>query len=216
MSKKVDRASHGPSWTEVILGAALSVALGIVLGAAVLVARPMQRVSAEPAPEEREKNTLYYVEGARDPNKVKEALAKRKSIGPGQTFTITEAELNAIVAPASAPTPKPGAPAVVTAPNFRIHDSRLQVAMPVNVDVVGMNVSSLVVARGGIAKVNEQYTFQPEEIYLGSLPLQKFPFALDYVEKKYIQGQPLPEDIANALGHAKDITIEGDAIKLTL
>lgn len=221
MSKKVDRAAHGPSWTEVILGAALSAALGVALGAAVLVAKPMTRVKAEPAPEEREKHTLYFIEGARgDANSVKQALAKRKSIGPGQTISITEQELNAIVAPVAPPAPKAGekgAPAVVvTAPNFRIHESRLQVAMPVNVDLAGMAVGSLVVARGVIVKAGEQYTFQPDEIYLGSLPLQKFPFALDYVQEKYIRSQPLPEDIATALGNAKDLTIDGNQIKLTL
>ena len=36
-TKKVDRALHGPSWTEVILGAVLSIILGVVLGAALLV-----------------------------------------------------------------------------------------------------------------------------------------------------------------------------------
>ena len=37
-SKKLERALYGPSWTEVILGAVLSLALGGVLAAAVLIA----------------------------------------------------------------------------------------------------------------------------------------------------------------------------------
>ena len=40
MSKKIDRAVHGQSWAEVILGAALSLVLGVLLMAAWLLASP--------------------------------------------------------------------------------------------------------------------------------------------------------------------------------
>jgi hypothetical protein len=38
---KVDRAIYGPGWGEVIFGALLSLVLGVVLGALLLVLKPV-------------------------------------------------------------------------------------------------------------------------------------------------------------------------------
>jgi hypothetical protein len=46
MSKKIDRTPHEPGWSEVILGAALSVGLGAMLGAVALVFKPVVVVAA--------------------------------------------------------------------------------------------------------------------------------------------------------------------------
>ena len=56
MSKKIDRAAHGPGWAEVILGAVLSIVLGVVLGAVVLIIRPV--VVAKELPKEPDPNSL--------------------------------------------------------------------------------------------------------------------------------------------------------------
>ena len=45
---KFDRAHYGPSWVEVILGALLSLALGVVLAVAYFVARPVTLVKELP------------------------------------------------------------------------------------------------------------------------------------------------------------------------
>jgi hypothetical protein len=106
MSKKIDRAKHGPSWAEVILGAVLSLVLGVVIGAVLLILRPVE--VAKEKPKEPNPKVVYYLEGARDSNKAKQALAKRKAFVEGQSVTVTEDEINSLITPTGA---APGAPA---------------------------------------------------------------------------------------------------------
>lgn len=107
MSKKTDRVAHGPGWAEVILGAALSGLLGIVLGAALLILKPVINVKELPKAEERVRGTVYYVEGAQGGNP-RQAQAKRKAFIEGQSVTVSEAEINALIGggtPAAGATP---------------------------------------------------------------------------------------------------------------
>ena len=99
MSKKIDRATLGPSWTEVILGAVLSAILGVILGALLLVIRPV--VVAKETPKDPDPKAIYYIEGSRDPAKAKQADVKRKTFVAGQSVTVTEDELNTIAGPAT-------------------------------------------------------------------------------------------------------------------
>ena len=80
----------------------------VVLGALLLVFRPVVTVKEEP--KERDRGVVYYVEGSRDPSKARQALAKRKAFTDGQSITITEEEINALIAPP---------PAVSTMPRSR-------------------------------------------------------------------------------------------------
>ena len=50
MSAKKSSAEHTPGWIEITLGAALSVALGVVVGAALLALRPPTAVKEKEMP----------------------------------------------------------------------------------------------------------------------------------------------------------------------
>ena len=227
MSNKVDRAIHGPGWGEVILGAVLSLVLGVALGAVSLVLRPVAQVKALPKEEERKPNTVYYVEGSRDSSKARQALAKRKAFVEGQSVTVTEEEINSLVpaaktaAAASAAKKDGTAPAAseetlaVGMANFRIRDGVIQVGAPVTVNVLGVSQKLIVHGRGGIVKEGDIFVFDPHEIYVGSCPVQRLPFIGDYVEKKFFEGQTIPEDVATAWKNLTDVTVEGNAVKLT-
>jgi hypothetical protein len=107
-SKKVERALYGPSWTEVILGAALSFVLGLVLAAAVLIARPVKTVRELPKEADREREVIYYIEGSKDSTKGRQWQAKRQQLVAGESVALTEEELNtAFGAKTSAPAPAP-------------------------------------------------------------------------------------------------------------
>ena len=79
MSRKIDRALRGPSWIEVVLGAAISLVLGVALGAALLVFRPVIPVRQMPKEEAIERDAIYFVEGSRETAKARDAAAKRKA-----------------------------------------------------------------------------------------------------------------------------------------
>jgi hypothetical protein len=95
MAKKIDRSTHGPGWGEVILGAALALVLGVVLGAALMILKPVVVVKDLPKEEDRVRGAVYYVEGATGGNP-KQAQAKRKAFVEGQSITLNEAEINAL------------------------------------------------------------------------------------------------------------------------
>lgn len=97
-----------PGWFQVTFGALLSAILGVALGAAVLVARPAVVVKAEP--KEREQGAVYFIEGSRDGNRGRQALAKRQSFLAGESITVNEDEINTLVA-AALKAAGPGAPA---------------------------------------------------------------------------------------------------------
>jgi hypothetical protein len=121
MSKKIDRAAHGPSWSEVILGALLSLLLGVALGAVLMILRPVIVAKEEIKEADRKPGAVYFIEGSRDTNKGKQGLAKRKAFSSGQSVSVIEDEINAITGPAPG---APGAPAAAKAGDPKAGDPK--------------------------------------------------------------------------------------------
>lgn len=223
MSKKIDRAMHGPSWTEVIVGAVLSLVLGVVIGAVLLVLRPV--VVAREEPKERAPNTVYYIEGSKDGSKAREAVAKRNAFLGGQSVTLTEEEINAMIAAASAKPAAPakdGAPAApaegyftAATPNVRIRDGVLQVGVPVTISLLDQKV--IAQASGStFVKKSDGFVLEPTMMYLGSCPVQRLPFLGDYVRDKFVAAQSMPEDVKAAWARLANVSVEGNTVKLTM
>lgn len=106
-AKKRDMSAHEPSWTEVILGAALSVVLGVALGIFVLAIKPLAGVRE--MPKEPVAGATYYVVGSRDSSKARQAPAKRKTFAQGGSVNVTEDEVNSFLAAPPPPVPPAGA-----------------------------------------------------------------------------------------------------------
>lgn len=226
---KVDRAIHGPGWAEVVLGAVLSLILGVVIGAVLLILKPVISVKEMPKEADRAPGAVYYIEGARDTSKARQVLAKRKAFDEGQSVKVTEDEINALAAAANAPAPaKPGdkaapAPAptnsgLITAgtPNVRIRDGVMQVGVPVTLNVFGFEQHVVAQARGGFEKRGDVFAYDPTEVYLGSCPIQRLPFLSGYIRDKVMAAQPVPEDIATAWKKLANVTIEGNTLNLAM
>lgn len=225
MSNKVERALHGPSWTEVILGAVLAVLLGIVMGAALLVLRPVI-VAKEPA-KEPVPGAIYFIEGSREPGRARQALAKRKQFVEGQSVTVTEDEINALASPTAAPKApaKPGekageAPAEETvaigAPNVRIREGTVQVGVPVTINVLGLGHKVIAQGRGGFVKRGDIFVYEPDELYLGSCPVQRLPIVSGLVQGKILGAQSIPQDIATSWAKLTNVAVEGNALRLSM
>lgn len=237
MSAKLNRTSQGPGWIEVILGALLSVILGGVVGAALMVARPVITAKDTVKEADRDPKSVYYVQGARDPSKSRSALAKRKAFGEGQSVTLAEDELNALAALSPSvlaspgaesppPAPKkadPAKPAENAAPtvssgvlNFRMRDGKLQVSAPVTLNVLGLAPKVIVQANGVFVKADNGYTFEPETIHVGSLPLHRLPFAPGYAQAQLLSTLTVPDDIAASWAKLASVSVEGNTLKLTM
>jgi hypothetical protein len=239
MSAKRSSAEHAPSWTEITLGAVLSIALGVVAGAALLTLRPVAAVKELPKEADRAPGVIYYAEGSRDSAKAKQAAVKRKLFAQGKTVSVTEDEINSFFAPApvapakpkAAEKAKPGdkaAPAAAEpaksgemlaagSPNFRIRDGAVQLAVPVTVSLFGLFEQQVVVlGRGGFAKRGEIFAFAPETLYVGSCPMDRLPFVGSYVSKKVFSMVPVPEDVAAAWPKLAAVSVDGNALNLAM
>ena len=241
MSKKIDRALHGPSWIEVILGAVLSLVLGVVLGITLLVFRPVLVVKELPKEDARDPKAIYFVEGTRDSSRAREAAAKRKAFANGQSVTVNEDELNTLAGPAAAfgapPAPKPGekakapekagapaAPATPASedfiatgtPNFRLHDNAMQVGVPVTFNLLGMSQKVVVHTRGGFAKEGDVFVYRPDVFYVGSLPLDRLPYLAGYARHHFLNAQAIPDDVKASWAKLANVTVEGKLLKLTM
>lgn len=228
MSKKIDRATHGPGAGEIILGVVLSVALGVALGAVLLVLRPV--VVAKETPKEPVKGAVYYIEGSKDSAKGREALAKRKAFVDGQSVSVNEAEVNSLIAANAPAAAKPAAekgkdsaPAanandvvVAGAPNVRIHDGEVQIGVPVTLDVLGVTQKVIFQAHGGFEKTDSGFVYAPSTLYFGSCPVQRLPFVAGYIRKKALAQQSIPEDVKTSWAKLANVSVEGSVLKLTM
>src|SRR5437868_4729315 len=225
MSKKIDRAHYGPSWTEVILGAVLSVALGGLLAALFLVFKPVTAVKT--LPEKPTPGMVYYIEGSHDANKARKLAAKQSAFLKGNSIELNEDELNIAMVPANPPpaakgaapkTPEPEASTSLAAgtPNFHLDSGKMQISAPVRAKValVGLDASFLMQTRGSFAKEGGIFVFQPETIMLGSCPVHRIPVVKGLVLKKIMNANVLPADLSAAWAKLSDVTIEGSTLKL--
>ncbi len=238
MSKKIDRATHGPSLSEVIFGALLSMILGVILGAGLLVLRPVITAKELPKAEDRVRGAVYYLEGSRDSTKGRQFAAKRTAFVRGQSVTVNEDELNALVGVAEAQkaadknkvaakgkkeekgkeAPKAAAGDIIAlgTPNVRIRDGAMQVAVPITVHALDLGLKLVAQARGGFEKNGEKFVYRPEELYLGSCPIGRLPFVASYVREKLIDADSIPDDLRGAWAKLASVAIDGSALKLTM
>lgn len=224
MKSKVERALHGPSWTEVITGAVLSLILGIVVGAALLIVRPV--ISVRDLPKEPVAGAVYYQQGVPgSASSADQVYAKAKSAAPGQTIKLSEEEVNSVAAALMAPAAKPGqkaptAPSDETlatgTPNVRIRNGVFQVGVPITLNVLGVSENIIAQSRGGFAKHGDVFVYEPTEIYFGSCPVQRLPFLSSYIRHKLLVSQNVPSDLANAWSRLSNVTVEGNTLALTM
>jgi hypothetical protein len=225
MSKKIDRALYGPSWTEVIFGALLSIVLGVVLAAAHLITKPVATVKE--MPKEPVAGTVYHIEGSKDATKGRSWMAKRQQLVAGMSVTVSEEELNTAVTAINTPAPKkagakeepaaePTKPGAFTpgAPNFRIRDQELQIAVPVTINTLDLGLNVLVQARGDFEKQGDQFVFTPRTLLVGSCPVEKIPGLTNVIMQKFVGAQKLPEDISGAWAKLANVAIDGTKLKL--
>ncbi len=211
-------AASGPSWTEVILGAFLSILLGATLAAVFLVLKPVQITKAPPADEERKAGEVYYIEGSRNASNLRALQQKQADFFAGQSVRFTEEELNFLVAPAPAAKAPAEAENMLSAgtPNFRIADDLLQIGVPLNLNVLGYAPTIVAQVRGTFVRSDHVFALEPSEFYIGSCPLHRIPGAAPYVLRKLIQSAAVPEEAAVAWGNLSDVSVQGRTLQLTM
>jgi hypothetical protein len=221
----------GPSWTEVFLGAFLSLALGVVLGAASLIFKPVIVAKELPKEADRLAGATYYLEGTRDTNKGRLAETKRKGFAAGESVAVTEDDLNVLATPkpvktappppapkgkAGEPAPAPPPEAKILPPNFRIRENVMQIAVPIKLGAFGLGADVFFISRGDFTRKDGHFVFVPASMTLGSCPLDRLPFVNSFIFSKLLGAQPIPEDIAASWAKLIGVHVDGSELKLTM
>jgi hypothetical protein len=250
LSKRMERKLYGPSMLEVTCGSVLSVLVGILLAAVFLVFKPVEIVKEMPKAEERKLGTVYYVEGTNDATRAKLWRAKRKALlegTPGE-IVFSEDEINSWLAagsdanapepakPAPAPkaaaaktpppkageappAPPPGEFFTLASPEVRIADT-FQVGMRGTFNYAGSQFPVVVQAQGGFEKQGDVLVYQPDALYIGSLPIHTIPRALPWGVSKLAAwlstSQTLPENAVGIWKRVSTVTVEGRQVKVVV
>ena len=234
---KTERALRGPGLFEITLGVVLSIALGVVLAVVHLVFLPAETVKE--MPKDTVAGTVYYLEGSTDTNKSKQWSRKRQMLveaGPADV-SFSEEELNAWIASVIpqtkakvAPAAKPATPAKAEAPksdasgvsivpdrpNFRIRNGVLQLGIPSTINFFGMSMPLVVQARGRFSKASDGFAFNADELYVGSLPAQSVPGLKEFMIRRAVAAQDIPDDLRAAWGKLTLVAVEGSVLHLSL
>lgn len=219
MDKKVMRAMYGPSAAEVVLGAILSFAVGVVLAALYLVFKPVTTVNQLPPADKRVEGMVYYVQGTKNPAKGQQLLRKRQLFIEGSSVSLTEDELNTWMAASGEAPKKPAADAtasLTTELNFRIRNGVLQIGFPCTLNLLGMTESVIIQMKGGFRKEGGVFVYEPSVFYIGSLPAQRLPILPGLLLKKIYSAQQLPEELVAAWKKLADVTVEDGTLKLAM
>ncbi len=219
---KIEREKYGPSLVEITLGAALSLALGVVLAAAYLVAKPVATVRELPKEEDRVRDQVYFIEGSKDSTKGRTWLRKRQLLMEGQSseVALTEDELNAGLN--DAPKPAEGGAIAGTALiepsaiNFRIRGGVFQVALPSTVNFLGYRIPVVFQARGGFERDDDRFVFVPDDFYIGSLAANRLPFLRGLVTSRLVAAKAVAPELVEAWGKVSAVAVTGDTLQLTL
>ena len=231
VSSKIEKALHGPSMTEVVLGVVLSLILGAAVAFAYLVLKPVAVVKE--MPKERVAGTVYYHEGGKDANRGKQWMRKKQLFLAGSSVELNEDELNTWITAGTAGSSEKGAPAAksgkslpappgpmlqLDVPNFRINGGTLQIGTKgtLNLEIFGLRRPLIVQAFGRFVKRGSAFVFAADQFYVGSFPMHKLFSVNDPVLDHLIGSQKVPEDIAEAWKKLADVSIEGSTLKLSM
>jgi hypothetical protein len=226
MLKKNKKEKAGPGWAEVILGAILAVALGVVLGAAYMVNLPVKKVPS--IPKDAPSGAVFYIEGSKDMSTTG-VTEKRRLFDAGETVEVDEGEMNALfgtLVKASAPAPAPSKPGDKTPPpadakflemsalNARIHDQKIQFGDTATLSLFGITDAVIVQATGTFEKGSSGYEFEPETILVGGCPVQRLIFLRGWIMNKLLFTSHPPDDLAAAWSKLSDVSIDGTKLRL--
>lgn len=244
--RRLKGVPNGPGWFEVIFGAVLSVALGGVLGVALLCVAPVTVVKELPAEADRDPLATYFVEGSRDAGKGKNAKDKRKAFAEGQSVSVSEDDLNLLAGPpvsfgtprqavpkgGAQPAPKAPAPAAPVAAKTAKPDGDQEMFATgtpnfrLHENTLQIGVPVTVNALGVRQKIVVQArgTFAKQGEVFAFEPEKIFVGACPVHRVPYLDGyvrakllaQKMPEEIAASWAKLASVAIEGNTLRLKM
>lgn len=213
-AKARDRELYGPSTSEVVLGATLSLLLGAVLASAYLIAKPVETVRM--IPEETVHNQVYYIAGAKSGGD--QWLRKKQMFIEGESMEIelSENELNKWIASTKVkPETTESVPMVsLREVNFRIIDDKLQVGIPTDISLPMFKRSVIIQAQGHYEVSGGRFQFNLDKLMVGSLAVHRLPIVSSIVAGRLFASQDVGEEITGSWDSLSSVSIEGNKLVL--
>jgi hypothetical protein len=234
---------RNPGFFEIVCGSVLSLVLGVVAAATILIFKPVEVLETVSSTKELDPAKIYFFQGRRDSNAGQRWRFKKDSLLQGHTVRFNEDELNTWIenvypkqsieykmaakfrAQARAKetgkpippdtndksgeeTPEFGSIKVGT-PNFRITGDTLRIGVFYYFTIFDETFVVVAQADGAFAKGKDEevYSFVPNTLYLGSLPVHKLFTLPQLVQKQLLNTFELPEDLVEAWANIKDVKL---------
>ena len=154
-------------------------------------------------------------------SKLRQWMRKRQMLADGGSADVmfSEEELNAWMASVSPQAQKDAPAAGVMTPekiNFRIQDDTMQIGLLGKLAALGLTHDLVFQTKGKFVKADDRFTFAPDELYVGSLPVHTVPGLAPFFIKRVLASQELPEDIQTTWKQLQLVSVEGNNLRLTL
>jgi hypothetical protein len=214
----------GPSRRELLVCALAAVPLGALLAAACLVLKPVKIVATPPVFSAREAGRVYYATGSRDRARGVRWMLKRQQLfeGAAREVAFNEDELNLWFAwePAGVASLSGGGRrewVEAQGVDFRIADGALCVGIPAKVTVGARRRLVVLQARGGFARRGDGLVmYAPDEVWAGSFPLHRVPWATRLLMARLPGGQAMPGAGMELWRKISRVTITGREMRVEM
>ncbi len=229
---------RAPSLVEIILGSILSVLLGAVLAATILVLKPVEVLKEAPKDKELDPAKVYYFEGRKEYTAGQRWRFKRDSLMQGHSIRVNEDELNTWIeeiyprlpvetkAARAATKPKakgktPEAAAKEAdgplfsietgTPNFRVTSDTLRIGVIYYISVFGHAFQIVVQSAGTFEKprrADDPVDYKPSVLFVGSLPVHKLLVLKPLILGRVVDTFEFPADLAAVWAKLTEVKVE--------
>ncbi len=234
---------RAPGLVEIFLGSILSVVLGALVAATILLLRPVEVLKEAPKDKELDATKIYYFEGRKEYTAGQRWRFKRDSLVQGHSVTMNEDELNTwiedvypklpVESAASKPKPKvkPGQPPAkkkddgpqpfiqTGTPNFRLTGETLRIGVVYYVNIFGYAFQVVAQSEGTFEKPKDDADpiyYSPSTLYVGSLPAHKLLMLKGLIFKQVVDTFEFPAEIQTVWGKLAEAKIANRELVLTL
>ena len=211
----------GPKPYEVIIGAVLSIFLGVLLAAVYLVVQPVEEVDELPPEADRDRRTVYFVEGRTGSVADFNWRSKVTSFEAGASgmIELVEQELNQWAGSAFPDLEDTEAEGMLNliprSVNFRIRGGALQIASNMEFNVFGVGGEVLAQTRGTFVPRNGRYVFEAESLSLGGFRVPH-DAVMDLILERFFAALDPGEEVTESWSRLTRAEVRDDALILEL
>jgi hypothetical protein len=234
---------RAPSLFEIFFGSILSVVLGALLAATILILKPVEVLTEAPKDKTLDPTKIYYFQGSKEYTPSQRWRFKRDALVQGHSVRLNEDEINTWIEDVypklpielkKTAKPKPqgkagAAPAkeadssqpfVQTGtPNFRLTSETLRMGVVYYVNLFGYASFQIVAqSEGTFEKPKDDadpIQFKPSTFYVGSLPVHKLLMLKSLFFGRVLDTFEFPADVTGAWAKLADVKVENRELVFT-